>query len=67
MKKSKKKAAVISLSVLAAIIIILAGVIMSGKTLKITVTDKAADDFYGWGHRRAGGVIWSTTKKPARI
>lgn len=36
-------------SILSAIIIILAGVIMSGKTLKITVTDKAVDDFYGWG------------------
>ncbi|MGN1193960.1 MAG: glycoside hydrolase [Acutalibacteraceae bacterium] len=37
------------ISVLAAIIIILAGVVMSGKTLKITVTDKELDDFYGWG------------------
>ena len=63
MKKSKKKAAVISLSVLAAIIIILAGVIMSGKTLKITVTDKAADDFYGWGT----SACWWSQKKPARI
>ena len=49
MKKSKKKTVVVALSSLAAIIIMLAGVIMSGKTLKITVTDKAVDDFYGWG------------------
>ncbi|MGN0468308.1 MAG: glycoside hydrolase [Acutalibacteraceae bacterium] len=49
MKKSKKKIAFITLSVIAAIIIILAGVIMSGKTLKITISDNELDDFYGWG------------------